>query len=60
MDSMTTIAVTSIITAGITAGFGTMGPALAGRAGRGHRVDVTGPAPTLLPPSPAPCSWASQ
>lgn len=33
MDSMTTIAVASIIIAGITTGFGTMGPALAeGRA----------------------------
>jgi F-type H+-transporting ATPase subunit c len=33
MDSMTTIAVASIITAGVTTGFGTMGPALAeGRA----------------------------
>ncbi|MEP7315034.1 MAG: F0F1 ATP synthase subunit C [Pseudomonadota bacterium] len=33
MDSMTTIAATSIIVAGITTGFGTMGPALAeGRA----------------------------
>ncbi len=33
MDSMTIIAVTSIIIAGITTGFGTMGPALAeGRA----------------------------
>jgi len=33
MDSMTLIAVTSIIVAGITTGFGTMGPALAeGRA----------------------------
>ncbi len=29
MDSMTIIAVVSIITAGITTGFGTMGPALA-------------------------------
>lgn len=29
MDSMTTIAVASIITAGITTGFGTMAPALA-------------------------------
>jgi F-type H+-transporting ATPase subunit c len=33
MDSMTTIATVSIIVAGITTGFGTMGPALAeGRA----------------------------
>ena len=33
MDTMTTIAVASIITAGVTTGFGTMGPALAeGRA----------------------------
>ena len=33
MDSMTIIAVTSIVVAGITTGFGTMGPALAeGRA----------------------------
>jgi len=33
MDSMTLIAMTSIIVAGITTGFGTMGPALAeGRA----------------------------
>ena len=33
MDSMTMIAVASIIIAGITTGFGTMGPALAeGRA----------------------------
>lgn len=33
MDSMTWIAVTSIVVAGITTGFGTMGPALAeGRA----------------------------
>lgn len=33
MDNMTLIAVTSIVTAGITTGFGTMGPALAeGRA----------------------------
>jgi len=33
MDSMTVIAVTSIVVAGITTGFGTMGPALAeGRA----------------------------
>lgn len=33
MDSMTWIAVTSIVIAGITTGFGTMGPALAeGRA----------------------------
>jgi len=33
MDSMTLIAVASIITAGITTGFGTMGPSLAeGRA----------------------------
>jgi F-type H+-transporting ATPase subunit c len=29
MDSITTIAVVSIITAGVTTGFGTMGPALA-------------------------------
>ncbi len=29
MDSTTVIAVASIITAGITTGFGTMGPALA-------------------------------
>ena len=28
MDNMTTIAVASIVTAGITTGFGTMGPAL--------------------------------
>ena len=28
MDSMTLIAVASIVTAGITTGFGTMGPAL--------------------------------
>lgn len=33
MDGMSTIAVTSIVVAGITTGFGTMGPALAeGRA----------------------------
>ncbi len=33
MDSMTLIAVASIVTAGLTTGFGTMGPALAeGRA----------------------------
>ncbi len=33
MDAMTTIALVSIITAGVTTGFGTMGPALAeGRA----------------------------
>lgn len=29
MDSMTTIAVASIVAAGVTTGFGTMGPALA-------------------------------
>jgi F-type H+-transporting ATPase subunit c len=29
MDDMTIIAVASIVTAGITTGFGTMGPALA-------------------------------
>ncbi len=29
MDSMTIIAVASIVTAGITTGFGTMGPAFA-------------------------------
>jgi len=33
MDSMTIVAVASVVTAGITTGFGTMGPALAeGRA----------------------------
>ena len=39
MDSMTTIAVASIITAGVTTGFGTMGPALA--AGRAVATALT-------------------
>ena len=37
MDSMTIIAVASIVIAGITTGFGTMGPALGGRDGRSRR-----------------------
>ena len=37
MDSMTLIAVASIVTAGLTIGFGSMGPALAkGRRSRRH------------------------
>jgi len=39
MDSMTIIAVTSIVMAGLTTGFGTMGPALA--EGRAVAIAVT-------------------
>ena len=57
MDSMTIIAVASIVIAGLTTGFGTMGPALAeGQGGRDGAELRWRSSPTPPPPSPAPCS----
>ncbi len=42
MDSMTLIAIASIVMAGLTTGFGTMGPALAEGKAVSDGVDVTG------------------
>ena len=48
MDNMTIIAVASIVIAGITTGFGTMGPALARREGGRDGVEFAGPAARRL------------
>ena len=58
MDSMTLIAVASIVTAGLTTGFGCMGPALG--EGRSVATALTRwrSSPTPPPPSRAPCSSA--
>ena len=42
MDSMTIIAVASIVIAGLTTGFGTMGPALGGRKGSRDSAEFAG------------------
>ena len=44
MDSMTIIAVASIVIAGITTGFGTMGPALAEGRAVATALTLAGPA----------------
>ena len=57
MDSMTIIAVASIVIAGITTGFGTHGAGAGGREGGRDGADVRWPSsPTPPPPSPGPCS----
>ena len=59
MDSMTFIAVASIITAGFTTGVGCIGPALG--EGRAVSTALGSLAPSSLtppPPSPGHCSWA--
>jgi len=58
MDSMTIIAVASIVIAGITTGFGTMGPALA--EGRAVAMALSSLAQQLMPPPPllVPYLWA--
>jgi len=58
MDNMTIIAVASIVIAGITIGFGTMGPALG--EGRAVAAALSALASSLMPPlrSLGLCSWA--
>ena len=48
MDSMTTIAVASIVIAGVTTGFGTMGPALAEGRAVAIGAQLAGPAAGCL------------
>jgi len=55
MDTMTIIAVASIIIAGITTGFGTMGPALAEGRAVATALSALAQQPMLLPPSPGLC-----
>ena len=58
MDSMTIIAVASIAIAGITTGFGCMGPALAeGRAVATALTSLGAAARRWPPRSREPCSW---
>ena len=54
MDSMTIIAVASIVIAGITTGFGTMGPALAEGKAVATALIRWPSSPTPPPPSPGP------
>ena len=55
MDNMTLIAIASIVTAGLTTGFGCMGPRSAKGARSPRRSLRWRSSPTPPPPSPAPC-----
>ena len=55
MDNMTIIAVASIVIAGITTGFGSMGPALGEGRAVATALSSLRSSLTPPPPSPGPC-----